>query len=208
MPMSLCSSFVARELVRYAETKAIFTFLVGVDSSDPAAKKRCLLLRILSWDAVLATSFKPMSSQQLHFDRVAKIVYEETSNNLLFGSGASSWVWGGVDLCCPAEGVDWTQTNESLTNVGNNAGQNSAALPLDWTKMKRNSTTVIDSASRKSAVQLQLPLVEWEELRSALLAGNRWFSKSVSDATILVTMGPKSATEGGEIGLSAIPLSS
>ena len=202
--MSLCSSFVARELVRYAETKAIFTFILSVDSSDSATKKACLLLRVLSWDAVLATSYETSSSKGLHFDRIAKIVYEETADKAVDGSDASSWIWGGVDLCCPPQGIDRARINKSQTNIENNANQNSTALPLDWTKVKRKQTEVMDS--RKSAVRLQLSLEEWNEVRLALLEGSRCFSKSVTDATILVTMGQKSTNGGGEIGLSAIPL--
>ena len=178
VPMSACSSFVARELVRYAETKAIFTFIVGVDSSEPVGRRRCLLLRVLSWDAVLATTYETSSSQRLHFDRVAKIVYEETYNKLATrdNKNISSWVWGGVDLCCLPRDANITGDNKSF------------------------------KVAQKSAVRLQLPQEEWEEVRLSLIEGNRWFSKSVSDATILVTMGQNVSTEGRKLGLSAIPL--
>ena len=184
VPMSACSSFVARELVRYAETKAIFTFIVGVDSSEPVTRRRCLLLRVLSWDVFLATTYKSSSSQRLHFDRVAKIVYEETHNKLATGDDKNiSWVWGGVDLCCLPRDVNIAGDNDSYT--------------------RQNDSFRV---AQKSAVRLQLPQEEWEEVRLSLIDGNRWFSKSVSEATILVTMGRNVSTEGRKLGLSAIPL--
>jgi hypothetical protein len=186
--VSSCASFLARELVRYAEAKAIFTFIVGVEAgADSKVPRKCLLLRLVSWDTAMATRFEESSSKHQHrldFSRVAKVVYEETLDKLADNYNSedvTNWVWGGVDLCC----------------IPGTSGE------------LHNSESVADLPSGKiSTVRLQLPRDEWEELRTSLVEGSSVFSKSVAEATILVKLGRMGASVGETLGLSAISLHS
>jgi hypothetical protein len=181
-----CASFLARELVRYAEAKAIFTFIVGVEASKSSkVARKCLMLRLVSWDTVMATRFEESSSNhRLDFSRVAKVVYEETFDKLADNSNSedvTNWVWGGVDLCC----------------IPGTSGQ------------QHNSDSVADlSLGQISTVRLHLPLDEWEEVRQSLVEGASVFSKSVAEATILVKLGRMGASVSETLGLSAISLHS
>jgi hypothetical protein len=74
-----CASFLACELVRYADAKTIFTFTVGVEGSESKEPRKCLLLRLVGW----ATIFEESSSNhRLDFSLVAKVVYEDTLDKL------------------------------------------------------------------------------------------------------------------------------
>ena len=55
-----CGSFLAREMVRYAESDAVFAFVVGLSDENDRTKTgahpgECILLRILSWDTPMST---------------------------------------------------------------------------------------------------------------------------------------------------------
>jgi hypothetical protein len=187
-PVSTCASFLARELVRYAEAKAIFTFVVGIEqsgsnSNNNAAHKRCLLLRLLSWDSIVATKFETpepaATSGRVRFERVAKIVYEETFDKTA-DDDITNWVWGGVDLCCPPQ----------------NENPNDERTPRSIDSLE---------ADRISTVRLHLHRDEYNEVRQNLAKGSNFFSKSVVEATIMIKMG--SSVVGGDLGLSVIPLS-
>jgi hypothetical protein len=183
--VSSSASFLARELVRYAEAKAIFTFIVGVEASESKVPQKCLLLRLVSWDTAMANRFEePSSNHRLDFSRVAKVVYEETVDKLADNYNSedvTNWVWGGVDLCC----------------IPGTSGE------------LHNSDSVADLSSRQiSTVRLHLPLDEWEEVRQSLVEGASVFPKSVAEATILVKLGRMGASVGETLGLSAIPLHS
>jgi hypothetical protein len=183
IPVTSCASFIARELIRYAEAKAIFTFIVSPESSTDH-RPQCLLLRLLSWDAVMAWDFQSESSFQPRFRRVAKIVYEVTDDKLSPGGGhnsddITSWVWGGVDLCCTPD------------------------MQMDPSSMvtQNNSDQVV------STVRLRLPEDEWDEVKQSLhhSPGGIAFSKSVVDATILVKLG-RIPSAADTIGLVVIPI--
>jgi hypothetical protein len=205
VPMSSGASFLARELVRYADAKAIFTFVVAQEEPEhfgamghasPSSAGKCLLLRLLSWDTVLASRFESPASPRLQFNRVAKIVFEETVDKLAatrkgtgHGEDISNWIWGGVDLCCLPSGQQ--QQFDGVDNKGNQ-GQDLLSGIIEQ-----------GGPPKRSAVRLQLPAEEWNEVRTTILEGSQWFSKSVSEATILVKMGPNSSPT---VGLSAISL--
>jgi len=122
--------FVAHQLKRYAESQAIFTFVV-IPSSDSKLNEGCLLLHILSWDNCrigLTTGSRipavKLIYQQLsqlpafHFDEVADL---------------TSWTWGGLDLCCaPGAGTN-TSKAKSVT------------LSLDFKEWKELSDQLIES---------------------------------------------------------------
>lgn len=190
-PFGSCTSFLARELVRYAESKAIFTFVVRSEnykqSHTHGAKENshendCILLRLLSWESTMATCYKEPSScqgrtRELQFRKVAKIVFEETKDpTVKAGTHKESinrdssvqWFWGGVDLCC---------------------------IPQEQTPARRNDTnnkiepTPSDEIKSNSTVKLQVPQNEYDQVLCDLISGQSYFSKDTADATILIKMG-------------------
>jgi hypothetical protein len=187
--LSSCASFLAREMVRYADSKAIFTFVVTLEegSAKKQQPRNCILLRLVSWDTNMATTFiEESSSQRLHFQRVAKIVFEEThdklansSNNKNASDDPTTWEWGGVDLCC--------------TPLNNKVGDDG---PSD----ENNSTN-----GKVSTVRVYLQQDEYDEVLHSLREGSGLFSKAVAEATTLVKMGVASTGNEG-LGLTAIPL--
>ena len=175
-----CASFVAHELVRYAESKAIFTFLILKESDNT-----CLLLRLLSWDTRLADSIESTRDasgrENLHFRRVAKVIYEETAAKPKGGDGLDplAWKWGGVDVCClPA-----------------------AMVPTD---QAFNSNTTSTGSFGNASVRIVLTSDEWDDLKEALHSGSQMFLASeVVDATIALKLGTRGGSNA-KIGLSAL----
>jgi hypothetical protein len=86
----------------------------------------------------------------------------------------TKWVWGGVDLCC---------------------------LPLG---AEQDSQSNEDRIGKVSTVRLQLPPDEYNQVLSDLLKNSNQFSKSVTDATIMMKMGMDASQDN--LGLAAISL--
>ena len=180
-PLSSCASFLAREMVRYAEAKAIFTFIVTLDMPQMSfasnVYSKCILLRLVSWDCNIATNFEGQTTK-LNFRRYAKIVFEETYDRR--AKHAGTWVWGGTDLCCP---------------------------PLTGTDEKSTSTAENDQERKVSTARLALREEEYLETLASLRAGKALFSSAIAAATILVKMGTMPSTnDTSRLGLTAIPL--
>ena len=197
---SSTASFLVREMVRYAETKAIFTFVIHEkrvgsigDLTHSSETKRCLLLRLLSWETIMACSllkndhfYSPSieSSNELRFRKVVKIVFEETVDRLSSESiikesngnneDLTKWIWGGVDLCCIPN------KSPSLSDKRQDHAQD---------PKQRTNTVKPTSAVPVSTVRLGLPTDEYEELKQNLEEGTMLLSKDVAKATILLQMG-------------------
>ena len=209
-PLGSCSSFLARELVRYAESKAIFTFVVRCEdnySGMEEASNKCLLLRLLSWETTMATSFEENDSSKsrrnrhrLDFRRVTKIVFEETidptakinghSTHTNNDSSTTQWFWGGIDLCCPPP-----TSNKSARTTA------STGIDEDVNTTNNNDDAMMTSKSA-STVKLQLPREEYDQVLSDLVFGRSHFTKEMAEATILLKMG--GIWEG--LGLTAVAL--
>ncbi len=180
--LSSCASFLAREMVRYAEAKAIFTFIVTLDTPQMSFAStiftKCILLRLLSWDCNIATNFVG-DSQKLDFRRYAKIVFEETYDKK--AKHAGTWVWGGVDLCCP---------------------------PLNLGYENSIPDAVVDPERKISTARICLQKDEYLETLASLRQGQLLFLSDLAEKTILVKMGEMSSSsqEMGRLGLTAIPL--
>lgn len=220
--MSLCCkplmdshSFIAHEMIRYAETKAIFTFIVergkvgrsnSYGSALPHKRQRLLLLKLLSWDSQFVTS-KDVSFieddrqhnhllQDVHFRSTAKIFFEETwleSNDTSYDESGdiSSWIWGGSDRCClPGS------TRSGL------ATEPSDREPTNRITRKRESS---------SSVRLLLEENEWDELKKSLRDSSKFFSKEIVEATVAAKIGKRiipNRTDGDHtLGLSLVTLS-
>jgi hypothetical protein len=187
-----CSSFVAREMVRYAESKAIYTFLVAVRSEGKVKGHRsCLLLKLLSWDTRQAKSKESSSFEGnsqvdvLNFQKVLKVIYEVVDDQEAVVHDSADpmrWTWGGVDLCCMPGESAMQESQQS------NASQSS-------------------KQARVASVRLWLSPEEWGELLQSLVANSKSFSKEVTDATIIVKLGLQTKKHDDDtIGLSALRL--
>ena len=127
-----CGSFLSKEMIRYAESQAVYTFIVSVRGEDDFGQ--CLLLRLLSWDTRIAIDGREKCSDAI------KVIYEErcnwnpTPNG--FGANDSSnpntWSWGNLDFCCPPGTVE-------KHDVSNNI-ESSVRVHLaidEWTNLKK-----------------------------------------------------------------------
>ena len=90
-----------------------------------------------------------------------------------------SWTWGGMDLCCPPDGV----------GIQSNIGTNASSQPTQ---------------PSAASVRLWLSQEEWDDVRECLSRSSRYFSKAVSDATILIKLGPQNDNKMAKLG--ALPL--
>ena len=217
VPLTPCSRFVAREMIRYAETKAIFTFVV--ERNEPGVQGRLLLLELLSWDSQFAinadvTYLESIQGgshlvQDVCFQRTAKIIFEETWLDLNISADTrsknetediSSWIWGGADLCCLPGSAGATQKSSHSTErkdeIGESSGEATPGL-----QVQGQST---------SSVRLLLETNEWDELRESLQEGAQFFSKEIAEATVAAKLGrrniPHRSGHELSLGLSVMPL--
>lgn len=80
--------FCVQELIRYAETKAIFGMQLQTNTND------CLNLRLLSWDSRSANNLQDLPGLK----RTTKMIWEEGARV----EETLSWMFGGsIDWCCP-----------------------------------------------------------------------------------------------------------
>ena len=202
--LSSCASFLAREMVRYAEAKAIFTFIVTLEgprmSFATTVFTRCILLRLVSWDCNIATSFDDQDSltDELCFRRFAKLVFEETYDKRTNKSG--SWLWGGVDLCCPPLNID-VEEEETTDGAEEETTDGAEGLKDDPTP----------EVQKVSSTRIQLSEADYNSTLESLLQGRKLFTKDVADATILMKTGsiPHRKDENevlAGLGFTAIPL--
>lgn len=160
-----CSSFIAREMIRYAESEAIYTFIVETDSRSTTS--RCILLRMLSWDTVMSTAVTADGdAHQIKYSKVLKVIYEETANKNLhvMSDNPMEWKWGGLDLCCPPiQGKKDTSTMEMISNL--------------------------NAQTKTTSVRICLSTSEWNELKHSLIERSQFFSAAVRDAFIMTKLG-------------------
>lgn len=172
-----CGSFLAREMVRYADSEAIYTFIVGVSDENDWTRlskaSEVVLLHMLGWDSALGSVNGKMSSSgdedgdAVRFTKVLKVIYDETtdrgqhSSNQDDDSSGTKWTWGGMDLCCPPA-----------------KGNENEEQPL---------TT--EPQVKATAVRIFLSTQEMTELKQALATGSEYFSDVVKDAIVMSKLG-------------------
>ena len=218
-PLTSCACFVAHEMIRYAETKAIFTFVVEQTETGDN-ERHFLLLKLLSWGSQIATSketqFLEIDGNDSHliqdvcFKKTAKIIFEETTVGVGNSEDReiqphndtddiSNWIWGGADLCCLPDAMA-AKTHPVDNSVSKNNGPGSESA-IELLGQAQQST---------SSVRLLLESGEYDELRAALQEGAKFFSKQVSDATVAAKLGrrniPHRKGSDLKLGLSAISL--
>jgi len=196
------ASFIARELIRYAESQAVFTFIIF---NEDAASSRALLLKLLSWNTSMGFFTKDENKEQkftgayhgaAKLRRIAKVVFEEIddpnrhlldskSNNV---SDPMSLSWE-FDLCCPPFDKP-SQKKESV----------------DFNGSLANGSTDNGSLVSKASVHIHLPSDDWKQLRDEVLQGRRFIPDSISEATVLMKLGINGEVRKGQAALSILQL--
>ena len=179
-----CGSFLAREVVRYAENDAIYTFIVGISDEMDWTRAHnpgpCILIRILSWDTPMAIVDKKSTTDALQFYKVVKVIFEEVSDKVIDTNNTDSteWTWRGVDFCCPppnGTSVDETASSELQTKA--------------------------------SSIRIFFSQQEWIELRDILVERSMYFSDAVKEAVVMTKLGlPSSDEEEQKAALSFLSL--
>ena len=165
-----CASFIGKELIRYAESQAVFTFAIFGYRSN-GSLDQCLLLRVLSWNTSIAMKG---DNGVLDFRRAVKIIFQDVDATLLLSADAEKdsndpmdpmqFSWGGVDLCCPptSNGAQSHRNMEQYQD-GTNVG--------------------------RASVNLFLSIDEWQELRDNFVANSKLFPEAISQATVTLKLG-------------------
>lgn len=198
-----CGSFVAREMVRYAESEAIYTFIVGVSDTPNSTVSHdsgsCFLLKMLSWDTLMGVTNESNNGRLenhiesgLHFQKVLKVIFEEISDNAKLsnmGDDLMEWTWGGIDLCCLPQ----------ISQTKDNSSQQPAAA---------EGITPPSQHAKASSVRMFLSKEEWLQLRHALVCGSECFSGTVSSAVVMAKLGMSfnDKHKGQTASLSYLPL--
>ena len=205
-----CMTFVARELVRYAENQAVFTFMIF--SSD---SRKVLMIKLLSWNTLIGYH------QQCHnersrvwgnkkdgnLERVAKVIFEEIDNvgdddKLFDETDPMNFSWGGFDLCCPP--FSFNGLKQSHDDVNTNHKRTTTVTE----KKEEKESNDIQQSSLPSiaSVHLHLPLSEYEEIKKNLVRRSKLFPKAIARPTILLKLGVDGESKHGNAGLSFLEL--
>ena len=180
-----CGSFLAREMIRYAENDAIYTFIVGISDEMDWTRAHnpgpCILIRMLSWDTPMAVVDKKSStdeSNKLQFHKVVKIIFEEVSDKVIDttnNNDSMEWTWRGVDFCCPPP--NGTNVDES-------------------TEMQ----------TKASSIRIFFSQHEWAELKDTLIDRSMCFSEAVKEAVVMTKLGLPTSDEEQKAALSFLSL--
>ena len=202
-PLPTIATFVAHQMIRYADTKAIFTFAIYSDDTDwqHSNSTTVLVLRLLRWNVPATTSdycdftMEDGATEngkqrgggmicQPQWRNMAQILFEETQVDLprhaTRGNQPMQWTWAN-DWCCLAPSSTpppVTKSSSPATTLSESVHNNN------------NNNTRMDWNAGRSLVELYLPNSEYHELWQILQHSSQYFSPSVKEATILSQMDP------------------
>lgn len=162
--------FCAHSMIRYAESKAIFSFLVRNEGNRRAA----LLLQLVGWDRKAAKGYKDITASDLSWSRLAKILFEER-DNLPHEESNDNWMWTQGDWCCPPTGGPVT------------------GIVQEEKKTERQSVLPV------SYVSMWLETWEWVKLKQQLERAACVYTDGLVSATFLAKNGrlPDRSTSSG-----------
>ena len=183
------ASFIARELIRYAESQAVFTFVIF---DEEPASGRVLLLKLLSWNTSMGFVTKNgitnnhLDGGAVELGRIAKVIFEEVDdpNHHLFGGKSSDstnpmdFSWN-LDLCCP---------------------------PFGATTPDKGISDTVGTDAPKASVHIHLPADDWKQLRENIEIGRKFVPNSISQTTVLMKLGIDGEVRKGQAGLSILQL--
>lgn len=179
-----CATFVAKELIRYIENQAIFTFAIhGYSNEGPSRLHSCIFIKVLSWNTSLAVKDE---EDHLTFHNTVKVLFEivdfnKSSSHKKKNADKSSvdpmlFRWGGLDLCCPP---DETNVNKKKSFLSSN--------------------------TERSSVNMYLYGEDWFDLKKCLEKGSLFFPRQLSTATTNLKLGDE-AGEASQALLSFLQL--
>lgn len=210
-----CGSFIAHEMIRYAERHAVFTFTImkevkpempGDALVNNEEIRRGMILRVLSWDTKMSVShgkFSPDANRPLYFENVLKVVFQEyeergdrdTTEETLLGDMAS-WTWLSKDLCCdPSQPTahDSNHHRKDVKEKEKNIGNQDMKENIDINQLARAS------------VRLYLLEDEYDELEELIFAGSLYFPANLSELTAQLKLGKQALeSSNGRYGLSML----
>ena len=193
--------FIAQELKRYAESQAIFTFIVTATTTAAHNAKTmtnmnppgpnyettttttsspqlrfCLLLHVVSWDSILLHA--SAASTEIFPKRVVKVIYKVSSMVTTAGD----------------DNDDEDDEQDQDISTWRWGGLDLCCDPIVTTATATsplNETPIAATTSQKKlkSVHLTLDPDEWEELVMAVTQCPYFFPKDVVDATIGVKLG-------------------
>ena len=178
-----CSSFLAREMIRYAESEAIYTFVVETESYG-GTSSRCILLHMLSWDTIIGTvdsdPTRKYNDRNVSYQKVLKVIFEERANFHGVSDNPMDWKWGNLDLCCPPP-IRSDETSSMERRVKDS--------PM-------NMLSNVNAPTKATSVRICLAANEWHELKHSLMSRSLFFSESVRDAVVMTKLGVLPEKEG------------
>ena len=86
-------------MMRYAESKAIFSFLVRNENNPHSG----LILQLVGWEGKAAQKFADVSCGKLEWARLAKVLYERR-DDIPQEASTNNFMWTQGDWCCPPGG--------------------------------------------------------------------------------------------------------
>jgi hypothetical protein len=202
-----CGSFVGKEIVRYSESQAVFTFAVygnfhermNIRKSNGNDHGRvmgdCLLIKVLSWNSLMAIKTEGGS---VCFRRAVKVIYEEQDAAFMRSMNSAEknasdptlFQWGGIDLCCPPNQMEGAPLQTQVKNQ---------SMPIAG---ENDTTADASSNEARASVNLYLSHDEWEELRDILQCQSKYFAAATSQATVSMKLGAGGEMQGGKARLS------
>ena len=209
--MQRVSSFVAREMIRYADTQAAFTFcVVNVDSRQ---QRQRLWLRLLTWDSRMAERLAAADSDsfRLQWKSVAKILYEETNEVATDTDDESSslvWMWNNDWCCPPGKSHDTGTSSSSSSSRTMPTGNQPSPQENGEQSVPSNGPGDFSTAAAATLIRLCLSGEEWEQLRGEFQSVGRYYSSAIVQATILAQTGRMlDSVQAENVGLAAVPVS-
>ena len=165
-----CGSFLARELVRYAESQAVYTFIVCVKGEEDFGQ--AIFLHLVSWNTRVSqvsdgSESVPQGNPRQNFDAV-KVIFEERINltkndnsiDSIDTNNPMTWNWGNRSFCCPP-GIDEVHFPQTKDRGGAN----------------------------EASVKIYVAIDEWIGLKKELKNGSKFVPPSVCEATVKIKLG-------------------
>jgi hypothetical protein len=177
-------------MVRYAETKAIFTFVITAETTTKHTKQeKCFVLRLVSWDTMCIDNqgLENLENENTEafqirgWNRLIKIVFEETAVQTRQAS-TNMWTWTTADWCCSPADIAKSETS-----------------PLPPRPTDGHVLPFSDSC-----VLLQLSCFEYQQLKDEILADSRHFANEVVEATVMAKLGKSYQSIDNVVGLAGI----
>jgi HECT-like Ubiquitin-conjugating enzyme (E2)-binding/MYND finger len=194
------SGFLVHEMIRYAETQAVFAFdvMTAYDEFLPQPEinvlgHNCLRLRLLGWDSISCDTDDFVVNAHGNFsiskwNRLAKVTYELLSvprRQSNMKRHDDIWMLNNVDWCClPNNEKDNEKVSDEKTRVG--AGY----------ATERND---------KSFVRIFICPTEWDDLEIQLESSSKCLSKQTKEAIISTKLG-SSIENSRSVGLACLRL--